>query len=34
MKATKSIRLDRPGHSFDEVEAFLNKAVDRTWTVD
>ena len=34
MKATKSIRLDRPGHSFDGVEAFLNKAVDSAWTVD
>ena len=34
MKATKSIRLDRPGHWFDGVEAFLDKAVDSAWTVD
>ena len=34
MKATQAIRLDRPGHSFDGVEAFLNKAVDSAWTVD
>ena len=34
MKVTKRIRLDRQGHSFDGVEAFLNKAVDSAWTVD
>ena len=34
MKATKSIRLDRRGHSFDGDEAFLSKAVDSAWTVD
>ena len=34
MKATKPIRLDRRGHSFDGVEAFLNEVVDSAWTVD